>query len=303
MRKLALKKLLFFTLLLLVSTASAVPTSINDRIEYSRSLNSVATIVMNWYGSLIDQSESKVTFDNFDFMLRSSQAEKYRSTQYPKHIKQIMITSTKLLKLGNDYQFNIISKINYKKNNQLLTKLFNETFLFENLLTTNQPKIKNIHLNISDNTDVLSAKGYDRQHYKRREFVYAWLAYLDGVNTFKPVMNANTDFKNASYNLDMGSLKTTSSVKEILAKRKNTLNKGGHLLRSLDFKKVKETNNQFILDLIIEWKGTNINGKAVIARIHQVLTIQINADNSWQLISIKEKHLLPVIAPWMGMLC
>lgn len=295
----AFKKLIIFIFLLFAGLASATTTTIQDRTEYSRSLNSVATVMMNWYGSLIENSDG-IVFSDIGFS-HNQQAQAYRS-QYPKHITQILITKTKLLKLNDRYQFNVTSKINYKKNNKAFTKIFSETFLFENLLSKH-PNIKSAHVNSSKEVDVFTTTAYDAQHYKVREFVYAWLAYIDGVDTLTSVMNAEAWINTASYELDMGALKAKGLIDEVLAKRKDTLAKGGHLLRSLEMKKTKGSNNHFVIDLIIEWKGFNTSGKPVIARINQVLTIRIKKDKSWEIISIKEKHLLPITVPWVGMLC
>jgi len=293
-----LKKYLVFTFILFTSMVSATSTTLQDRAEYSRSLNSVATIMMNWYGSLIENSDGMV-FSDLGFSHQQAQA--YRS-QYPEHITQIIITKTQLSTLNNSYQFNVNSKINYIKNSKVLTRVLNETFLFNDLFSTH-PTIKSAHINSSHEIDTINSKGYDARHYKVRAFVYAWLSYMDGVDGFKSVMNANAWLNSASYELDMGALKATASINDVLAKRKDTLAKGGHLLRSLDMKPIKNSMHRFVIDLVIEWKGENKSGKPVIARINQLLTIQIKKDKSWVLISIKEKHLLPITAPWMGMLC
>jgi len=192
--------------------------------------------------------------------------------------------------------------MNYKKNYKQYTQKRSETFVFSNLLSSH-PKIELSQLDSQKEIDFRSIKAYTRQHYKLREFVYAWLSYLDGVDTFKPVMNAHTWFEKAIYNLNMGELQLSGSLEEVLSKRKDTLFKGGHLLRSLKVRKRKGSKNHFILDLIIEWKGKNAQGKVVSARIQQALTVHIKKDKSWEVITIQEKHLLPIIAPWMGMLC
>ena len=116
-------------------------------------------------------------------------------------------------------------------------------------------------------------------------------------------MNADAWLKKSSYLLEIGGDKTEDSIDKVLSKRKQTLTKGGHLLRSLEVLKTDNNSNSLKLDLIIEWKGVNNSGKPVSAKIHQELKIQIKKDKTWEVIHIKEKHLLPIISPWMGMLC
>ncbi len=307
-----LQKIIFVMLLLLVvpvvGAVSSAPTTINDRSEYSQSLNSIASVIMNWYGSLIID-DNKTTFDGISI---DDQWLTYRS-QYPNNITQIVITSTKLLKLGNDYQFNVKSKISYQENNKSYTSSLNEVFVFSDAYMY-LPKIKTVTLIRNKNTEVFETKKYNREHYKVREFTYAWLSYLDNLSTLNSVMYADKWIESANYSLDMGNVKIEGSIADILLKRKEVLTTGGHLLRSLDVKKVESSiegkvegsvkgTDTFIIDIILEWKGKNPDGKSVIARIHQELKIHIKKDKTWEVISIKEKHLLPIIAPWVGLLC
>ncbi len=283
---------------------SAAPVKITDRAEYSTALNSVATVVMNWYGSLISADENKPK--NIDFNTRNITQKwgEYRS-QYPKNISQIFITSTELFKLesSGDYQFKVKIKIAYKQENKALTQLFNETFVFKSTLLDRQsvPVINSIIRNKSEAANSVNSTGFNRSHYKVREFTYAWLTYIDGLNTFKTTMNTEIWLDKATYSLKMGGLQTTGSVASTLEKKKPFLTTGGHLLHSLE---VKHSNdNNFVIDLILEWKGENKAGKPVIARIHQEIEVQINEDGKWEVLSIKEEHLLPIIAPWMGLVC
>ena len=287
------KRFIVLLLLGVVGVANAAPTATTNRAVYSRSLNSIASVVMGWYGHLIDGDQT-ITFKTAPSWAGVEHAH------YPKHIKQILIRSTQMKALTDAFQFQVIVDINYEKNHTNYTETLNETFLFNDILTQ-QPVIKTITLNSKENTDYYNVEGYDRYHYKVREFTYAWLLYLDGITRFKPVMNADLWLETANYTLDMGSLKMADSIPNVLKQRHKLLREGGHLLKSL---KVNSTaNNQFNIDYIVDWKGVNASGKATIARIHQILTIHLNKKKQWEVISIKEKHLLPVIAPWMGMLC
>ena len=94
-----------------------------------------------------------------------------------------------------------------------------------------------------------------------------------------------------------------NSIASALLKRNQSLAKGGHLLRSIDVQKNTGLEDNLTLNLIIEWQGENASGKAVIAKIHQEIDIKILKNNSWEVISIKEEHLLPDLKPWQGLLC
>jgi len=299
-------------LICLVGTvATAAPTKIEDRHEYSTSLNSIASVVMNWYGSLIvkDDPLSKKISQNmyFDTTNIGDQWLEYRS-QYPKNITQVLITHTQLLKLDNDYLFKVSTTISYKNiENKTLTQSLKENFIFSDALLNKasivSAPIKSIRLIQRDLVVPLNTRDYNREHYKVREFVYAWLAYIDGLNTLTSVMNGDEWLNQANYSLEIGADITQGSVEEVLTKRKKILAKGGHLLRTFDAIKPTGSDNMFVLDFILEWKGVNNKGNPVLAKIHQELKILIKKDKSWTVISIKEKHLIPIIAPWMGLLC
>lgn len=304
-------QIVLMLLCLVGATVTAAPTKIEDRHEYSASLNSIASLIMNWYGSLIvrDDSSSKKIGAIVDFNTSNigDQWLEYRS-QYPPNITQVLITHTQLLRSNNDYLFNVHSTISYKNSeSKILTQSLNETFLFSGAFikrnTSASPPIKNITLIKRADTSPIETTNYNREHYKVREFTYAWLAYLDGLNTLTPVMNGDHWLNQADYSLEIGANKTHGSVAKILKQRKKTLAKGGHLLSTLDVITPKDSNKTFTLDFILEWKGVNNKGKPVVAKIHQQLNIQIKEDMSWIVISIKEKHLLPILAPWMGLLC
>jgi len=285
------------------ATSTITPASkIVDRVEYSTALNSVATIMMNWYGSLISVDANDTEFSNFKCIRK--QWGEYRS-QYPENITQILITGTELLKLegSGDYQFRVKSKIAYKHNNETITQLLNETFVFKSTLLGQKdvPYIESISRDKSTVTDNVNTTGFDISHYKVREFTYAWLSYIDGISTFKSTMNTKAWLDKATYSLKMGSEQLMGSIESTLEKKKLFLTKGGHLLHSLEV--IKSDANTLVIDLILEWKGTNKAGKPVIARIHQEIEVQIKTDKTWEVLSIKEEHLLPIIAPWMGLVC
>lgn len=284
-------------MLFFVGVATAAPTEVDERIKYATSLNSIASSMMNWYGSLI------TTKEHISFEPSSADWDKYR-TRYPDNITQIQITNTELEKLdvADSYQFKVQLVISYKNSDGEQTQSLDETFLFQVSLFS-KAVIKNISRDKEESAKTAHSSRFNRQYYKAREFSYAWLAYLDGVTSMKPTMYGEQWLDKANYSMKIGGEEVTGSVASTLAKRKQYLTKGGHLLRSLELKELADKPNSFILDLIMEWKGVNTRGKPVLAKIHQQIEYQVQQDNSWQVISIKEQHLLPDIAPWAGLLC
>lgn len=323
-------RLITFMTFFFVGVANSAPTKIEDRAEYSTALNSSAAIIMNWYGSLItEHDESRngientknkailsdtINFDtpNFDTHNIGDQWSEFRS-QYPEVISQIVITGTEISKLNDTdaYQFNIKSNITYKAHNdstnetKTLAESHYDSFVINKslLFQANELPIRNITKYENKKTKSLELSQYNRSHYKVREFTYAWLAYMDGIDTLQALMNAESWLKSAPYSLKMGNMKIETSVREALQKKKELLAKGGHLIHSINVIKDETQADTFVIDLLLGWKGTNEAGKPVIARINQKIKIKINADKSWKVISIKEKHLLPIIAPWMGLVC
>jgi len=290
-------KSILVMILLFVGAAVAAPIDVEERIEYTTSLNSMASIVMNWYGSLITTNE-QVSFSTTEIIW-----DDYRA-QYPENITQIQITSTDLTKLdaSDKYQFNVKSLITYKNPDGAHSQLVNETFIFQ-VTPLTRPIIKKLSRNNTEQTKTIQISEFNRSHYKAREFAYAWLAYLDGVASMQSTIYATQWLEKASYSMKIGGDEIQGSVSSTLDKRKQYLTKGGHLLRALDVTELQNKPDTLILDLIIEWKGVNQAGKPVLAKIQQKIEYTIQQDNSWEVISIKEQHLLPDIAPWIGLLC
>lgn len=287
--------MLFFT-----GAACAAPVEKIERMEYSTSLNSMASTIMNWYGSLISNNE-KVSFTPTE-----QQWDSYRA-QYPNKIRQVQITSTDLTRLDSSgkYQFTVNSRLSYNNSEGELSKLITETFIFQVSLLA-KPIIKKV---TRDKTQQVQVKildhtlKFNRTYYKVREFSYAWLAYLGGVTDMQPVIDNEQWFDSATYSMKIGSKEVEGSVASTLAERKQSLAKGGGVLRSLEIKQIVNKPDLFMLDLIIEWKGVNESGKPVLAKIHQKIKLSLQKNNGWKVLSITELHLLPDIAPWIGLLC
>ncbi len=289
-------------ILLSVGVAMAAPTEVEKRIKYTTSLNAMAAIVMNWYGSLITSNE-QVTF-----VATEKQWDDYRS-QYPENVTQIQIVSTDLIRLdtSNQYQFMVKSLMRYHKAGGELRQRHNDTFIFQVDALT-KPIIKTISRKslekiTSEKETLEQTVAFNRSYYKVREFAYSWLAYLDGVEVLPPEINVEEWIKQANYTVQIGGKKIEGHVGSVVNQRKQYLAKGGHLLRSLDVQIVEHKPDTKIVDLILEWKGVNQAGKPVLAKIHQKIEYQIEDSQSWRIISIKEEHLLPDTAPWVGLLC
>ncbi len=295
-------KSILIMILLSVCVAVAAPAEVEKRIKYTTSLNSMAAVVMNWYGSLITGNE-QVTF-----VAPEKQWDGYRS-QYPENITQIQITSADLINLetSSQYQFTVKSLISYTKAGNEHHKLSNDTFIFQVDALT-KPIIKAISrkppekAKLEKKTLVRTITS-NRSYYKVREFAYSWLAYLDRVEVLSPGIKVEEWVKQANYTMKIGGKKIEGSVDDVLNQRKQYLAKGGHLLRSLDVQLIENKPDTKILDLILEWKGVNQAGKPVLAKIHQKIEYKIDNNHSWQVIAIEEEHLLPDIAPWVGLLC
>lgn len=293
-----MKSILVLTLFFVgaVASVSAAPTEVDDRIAYTTSLNAMAATVMNWYGSLIVSSE-QVTF-----IATQHQWDDYRS-RYPQQISQIQITSSDFEKLTDPdtYQFKVKSLISYNTNDDTHSQLINETFVFH-VLPLTKAVIKSVTRDQTEQVTTTHTSEFNRSHYKSREFAYAWLAYLDGVD-MEDIISAPLWMATADYSIQMGGNKIQGSVLSTLTQRKQHLAKGGHLLRSVDVKPLENKPDTYVLVIIAEWKGINQAGKPALAKIHQEIEYQLLDNNSWQIRAIKEKHLLPDIAPWIGLLC
>lgn len=290
-----MKSILAIILFFVGAVAMAAPTEVEQRVKYTTSLNAMASTVMTWYGSLIAVSPEQVSFQ-----ATSSKWSEYRS-QYPEHITQIHIKSSDLTSLESkdDYQFIVNSLISYQDDTGAHTQSVSETFIFHVPLLA-KPVITTISNRTSQQVATTHTSKYNRSYFKAREFSYAWLAFLDGVEESKP-----QGLNNAQYSMTMRGKETLGSITHTLSRRQHYLTTGGHLLRSLNIiNNVKKSDaDTYVLDLILEWKGVNHKSTPVLAKIHQEIEYKILDDKSWSIITIKEHHLLPDTAPWIELLC
>ena len=289
-----IKKLLIALLINLVCLVPIYADSTEHDVD-SRSLNVMVSKLMSWYGSLISNSETVL------FQEITSDWDSYR-TQYPTDINQIQILQTDLTPIAdkNHYQFKVSSLIHHEGGQ----KTIDDNFAF-NIDSEGQPKITAISFNNNDTASSSkneSDEVFDAMYYKTREFSYAWLAYMDGVEAIQTVINV-ADWSDAPYEINVGSTNINQPVKETLVTRKQFLYKGEHNLRLIDLVSLDTKTNTYLLDLTMNWQGVNEKNQTVIAKINQKIELKIMADGRWHVISIKEKHLLPDLTPWQDLLC
>ena len=286
--------------------------TVNERIEYAKSLNSIASTLMNWYGSLIIKNESQTTDEqdsitDIRFLFINHAWKQYRTT-YPEKIISIQIMSADLVKQDSPrlYKFEIEVFMTVMESDTPQNKMFQEVFLFQtsDARTPEIKKVTRFDSGLKNNTtDLFQTAAFKHQYYKSREFAYAWLAYLDGVKAMGSRINSNNWLDKARYSVKIGSFELIEQLTSALQKRNEHLGDGGHLLRSITAKEINDKPGQFELDIIIDWKGKDPSGLPAIAKINQVIQYKLEADGSWLVLSIKEKHLLPDLHPWQNILC
>lgn len=298
--------------------AFASPVSYSDRgktderIEYAISLNSIASTLMNWYGSLIMTNnshtvEQQASTANIRFSLINQSWKEYRAA-YPEKIISIQIMSADMNKQESpgQYQFEVEVLMTYMQSDTSQNKLIHEVFLFQTS-DSSKPEIKKITrldpVLENSTSDLRQTAAYKYGYYKSREFAYAWLAYMDGVKAMGSQINIDNWLEKADYSVKIGGFELDDQLGSSLIKRNQYLGKGGHLLRSVISKVVEGKFRLFELDIIIDWKGTDPSGIPAIAKIHQVIQYKLQEDGSWLVLSINEKHLLPDFGPWQKLLC
>ncbi|MGB2742108.1 MAG: hypothetical protein WBC60_16320 [Cognaticolwellia sp.] len=288
-------KFILFISLFFAAVAPATAAGVERKVEYAQSLNSMASVLMGWYGSLLPH-------DGSTFVVTPDIKWNESRTHYPNKITGLKITQTDLVKLAvSEYAFNVQSKITYLQDDVIQAKQLDETFVFH-ITPSGQAILDKKTRNKEQSVIEMSLPTFDYSYYQKREFAYTWLAYLDGVNTNNSIKGKDW-FNTAVYTVKMGTKKIEGSILSTLAERNPYLSKGRHTLRSIEGNTVEGRDNTFILDLIINWKGVNAEGKTVLAKIHQTITYELKENNTWYVTFIKEEHLLPDIGPWQNLLC
>ena len=284
----------------------------DERIEYATALNSIASTLMNWYGSLITTNNSQTgegleNIENIRFTLINQSWNEYR-TAYPERISSIQIMSADMIRQESPglYQFEVEVLMTIMQSDIPQNKMFHEVFLFQtsDSSTPEIKKVTRLDTDLKNNTiDINQAAAFKHQYYKSREFAYAWLAYMDGVKVMGSRINIDNWLDKALYSVKIGDFELDEQLTSSLQKRNQHLGEGGHLLRSVTAKEVDDRPMHFELDIIIDWKGTDPSGLSAIAKINQVIQYKLQEDGTWLVVSIKEKHVLPDLQPWQKILC
>jgi len=281
-----------------VVNASTLSVEVEQHVIYTQSLNSMASKLMSWYGSLIMPTRD-IRFQPIDKFWQI-----YRN-KYPKNISEIEIIKTDLQRSSSvegNYTFKVSTAVSHSNGEQVVQKYLDEQFEF-NILMNNVAVIMSVNSNSSETIELenknISSQTFDGLHFKSREFAYAWLAYLDGAETASTIVRP----EKANYEIQVGSININKPLLMALQERKQFLAKGGHTLRALELIEVADRPHSYQLDLTMTWKGVNSKNKAVIAKINQKIELKTMADGRWGIISIKEKHLLPDVTPWQDLLC
>ncbi len=289
-----------YVFILLISLVSIEVFSEN-RIpvkEHPSSLNSMVAQLMGWYGRLLP-AERNIFFNQIDKEFKDS------LKQYPHDIEHLKIISSQLVNSSKKglLQFNVTINIKSKKPAGSIWMTIKEQFLFnekkdgsivlEKIIL--KGKLTEEERELSENTN--------RMYFKSREFAYSWLAYMDGFGSVKKTINLESWIESSVYNVQIGSKQINGSVASSLRQRSVYLHTGQHTLRSIDITQDDESQNTYVLDLTMDWKGFNVKTVPVIAKINQKIKIKINNDGTWYVLFIEEKHLIPDLTPWQNLLC
>ena len=286
--------ILFFSAAAFSAIVFSTPEDPLERKQYTASLNSMASIVMNWYGNVLHTDGVKPD-DWQDYI-----------AQFPDGITQIEITGTDLVQLATNkqYQFIVDIKLRNKHKNKFITQTMSNTFLFgfdvskkitlQKITSTPAQEIEN------QSTEIISDNEFTHSYFMDRAVAYAWLAYLDGSVLPEELKN---QFDQVQYTLTMGNHSWQDSASTVLSKRQPYLAVGGHVLRVVKAEQTGKASDRQLMTLTIEWKGMDKDGTPVWANIQQIIEYRLLKSGGWEIMSVKEKHLLPDTQPWIGLLC
>jgi hypothetical protein len=284
----------------------------SERIEYATSLNSIASTLMNWYGSLITTNGSQLeegqrSIKDIPFLFINKTWQEHRAT-YPEKISSIQIMNADMNKQDSSglYQFDVEVLMTTIQAGAPKNKIFHEVFIFKtsDSSAAEIKKVTRLEFDSENSTpDINQTAELKTPYYKSREFAYAWLAYMDGVKAVGARINSDRWLDKAHYSVKIGDFELDEKLTTALKKRNDHIGKGGHLLRSVTAKELYDKPNRFELDIIIDWKGTDPSGLPAIAKINQIIQYELQEDGSWLVLFIKEKHMLPDLHPWQKILC
>ena len=259
----------------------------------------MASIVMNWYGNVLDTDGAKPDYWQ-DYI-----------TQFPEAISQIEITGADLVKLeaSKQYQFIVDIKLRNKNKDKSIAQSMSNTFLFGfdlskqiilKKITSSPAQIIPARITGDYSTEITPDNEFTYSYFTDRAVAYAWLSYLDGSILPKDIKK---QFDQVQYSLTMGNHSWQDSASIVLSKRQPYLAVGGHLLRVVKAEQTNKESDKQVMTLTVEWRGVNKEGTPVWANIQQIIEYRLLKSGGWEIMSVKEKHLLPDTQPWIGLLC
>ena len=129
-----------------------------DDVLYAKTLNTMASIVMSWYGSLITQKTNGPVFIFNDGLNLKLITDSIKLTQYPENIINIKIVGADLQQgeSNNKFLFEVLSDVTFLKNNHYLVKELRELFVFEKADSDSFPKL--VRLDVLSNINKQSNK-------------------------------------------------------------------------------------------------------------------------------------------------
>lgn len=264
--------------------------------EYGKLLNSVATLVMGYYGFILDKNTNNRQSYLLSDALTLSFNDEIRS-----ELNGITIHHAELLNDSNrnELQFNVDATIQYTRNQQRYQQQIKEQFRFSRQTTTAILAVKRL---TSDEVVAVVSElehGNDLTYYQQRQWIYAWAAYLNGINS--TLFRLNQDNLNTiNYQLILGQPKFNGTLPIGLEAQKERLGEGQYLLREVS---PQPTNNESkIVVLYFDYNGQK-DGIPVIANIEQTIDYQILANSQIKINNVIEKHLIPNPQPWQNILC
>lgn len=297
--KYQLKTLCFATLLSLFSVQAdevADRSLDSDTLAYAQSLNTTAALVVNWYGSYIDDERYPIK------PLFSETFQNNHQSSYPTSIKGIRLEKANLTTTENGLQFSVSGQIQFDKNGEIYQQPLDDRFQFRGRTPT---EITALTTTLGDDVVGVTdgSRLNDKGYYQSRGFAYAWLAYLNGVDSTAAWINLTDWQDSVDYQLTIGGLNTQGTLADTLKKQREQLGNGRYLLREMTVNRPDKQNpNHGTMILFVDFVGEE-DGIPTLGNIEQVIEYQVDNNGNWKVIKITEKHLLPNPQPWQKILC
>lgn len=260
---------------------------------YAKSLNSVATLVMGYYGFLLSKGNERKPYLVSDSLVLSV------SDEMRGELTGITINKAELSGDSNNGNlvFNVDATIQYQRNQQLYQQDISEAFTFNDLTPAT---IKSVERLSSGEVSAVVTNNTlnDLNYYQQRQWIYAWSALLNG----SPTQSLTTaDTAAIDYQLIVGKPRFDGRFSDGIDTQKSIVGNGQYLLREV--KPLPTTNDeQPLVALYFDFTGQK-DGTPVLANIEQTIRYQTVGTNQFKILSLVEKHLIPNPQPWQSILC